>query len=74
MDPADIYNLFAIGYRPQHIVRSIVMQSGRSLSVGLKKDTMLQEYAVLGDFEIACGRVTDISRSCQPEKLIPLLP
>ena len=46
MDPADIDNFFSIGYRPQPIVRYIVMQSGRGISVGLKKYTMLQGYSV----------------------------
>ena len=46
MDPADIDNLFAIGYRPQPIVRYIVMRSGRGQSVGLTKDTTLQGHAV----------------------------
>ena len=45
MDPADIDNFWSIGYRPQPIVRYIVMRTERGRSVGLKKDTTLQGHA-----------------------------
>ena len=38
--------MWSIGYRPQPIVRFIVLQTERGLSIGLKKDTTLQGYAM----------------------------
>ena len=46
MDLADIDNVWSLGYRPQPLVRSIVLRTERGLSIGLKKDTTLQVYAM----------------------------
>ena len=43
---AETDNFWAIGYRPQPILRPVVLRTGRGLSIGLKKNHTLHGHAL----------------------------